>query len=116
MDDDSVISTELSLLASNIRMEVINVLDSFLSFLRVYDKKKSHNMISLMLDPRYKNLHIISSFVGREQGVVLVEKYDKKSLHPMLLKCHKHLHPLVRSKRNFVDQDIFLLGLKFEYV
>jgi hypothetical protein len=40
MDDDSIISDELSLLASNIRMEVNNVLDSFLSFLKVYDKKK----------------------------------------------------------------------------
>jgi len=30
MDDDSIISVELSLLASNIRNEVINVLDSFL--------------------------------------------------------------------------------------
>jgi len=98
MDDDSIISDELSLLASNIRMEVINVLDFFLSFLKVYDKKKSHNMISLMLDPKYKSLRIVSSFVGREQGVALVEEYDKKSLYLMLVKCHEHLHPLVRSK------------------
>jgi hypothetical protein len=98
MDDDSIISDELSLLASNIRMEVINVLDSFLSFLKVYDKKKTHNMISLILDPKYKGLRIISSFVGREQGVALVEEYDKKSLYPMLVKCHEHLHPLVRSE------------------
>jgi len=41
MDDDSVVSDELSLLASNIKREVINVLDSFLSFLKVYDKKKN---------------------------------------------------------------------------
>ncbi len=32
MEDDSIISDELSLLASNIRREVINVLDSFLPF------------------------------------------------------------------------------------
>jgi hypothetical protein len=83
------------------------MLDYFLSFLRVYDKRKSHNMISLMLDPRYKSLHIISSFVGREQGVVLVEKYDKKSLYPMLLKCHVHLHPLVRSKKNLLTMIFF---------
>ncbi len=37
MDDDSVVSDELSLLASNIGKEVINVLDSFLSFLKVCD-------------------------------------------------------------------------------
>jgi hypothetical protein len=76
------------------------VLDSFLSFLKVYDKRKAHNMISLMLDPRYKNLCIISSIIGREQGVVFVEEYDRKSLYPMLIKCDEHLHPLVRSKMN----------------
>jgi len=27
-----------------------------------------------MFDPRFKSLYIISSFVGREQGVVFVEK------------------------------------------
>jgi hypothetical protein len=96
MDDDSIVNDELSLLASNIKREVINVLD-FFSFLKVYDKRKTCNMISLMLDPRYKNLRIISSFVRREQGVALVEEYDRKSLYPMLVKCHEHLHPLVRS-------------------
>jgi hypothetical protein len=60
-------------------------------------------MISLMLDPRYKRLCILSSFVGREQGVALVEEYDRKSLYPMLVKCHEHLHSLVRSETNFVD-------------
>jgi hypothetical protein len=36
MKDDSIVSNELSLLASNIKREVINVLDSFLSFLKIY--------------------------------------------------------------------------------
>jgi hypothetical protein len=101
MDDNSIVSDELSLLASNIKSEVINVLDFFLSFLKVYHKRKVHNIIFFMLDPRYKNLHIVSSFVGKEQSVTLIEEYDKKSLYPMLVKCHKHLHPLMRSKRNF---------------
>jgi len=56
------------------------VLNSFLSFLNKYENKKAHNMISLMLDIRFKSLCIISSFVGREQGVALVKKYDKKNL------------------------------------
>ncbi len=63
MDDDLVVSDELSLLASNIKREVINVLNFFLSFLKVYDKRKVHDMISLMLDLRYKNLCIVPSFV-----------------------------------------------------
>ncbi len=92
IDDDSIINDEISLLAFNIGREVVNVLDSFLSILKVYDKKKAHNMISLMLDPKYKSLCIASSFIGREQGVALVEEYDRKSLYPMLVKCHEHLH------------------------
>jgi hypothetical protein len=103
MDDDSIVNDELSLLTSNIRREVIDVLNFFLSLLKVYDKRKAHNMVSLMLDPRYKSFCILSSFVGREQGVALVDEYDKKSLYPMLVKCHEHLHPLVRSETNFVD-------------
>jgi hypothetical protein len=106
MEDNSIVF-ELSLLASNIGREVINVLDSFLSFLKKYENKKTHNMISLMLNPRFKSLHIMSSFVGREQGVAIVEEYDRKTLYPMLMKCHDHLHPLVRLNRNCANQDIF---------
>jgi hypothetical protein len=45
-----------------------------------------------MLDPQLKNLHLVSSFVGCEQGNSIVEKYDRKSLQPMFLKCYHHLH------------------------
>jgi hypothetical protein len=107
MDDDSIINDSLFLLASNIKSEVINVLDFFLSFLKVYDKRKARNMISLMLDPRYKSLCIISSFVRREQGVAFIKEYDRKSLYPKLVKCHEDLHPLVKSKTNFAYQNIF---------
>jgi hypothetical protein len=102
MDDDSIVNDELFLLASNIRREVIDVLDFFLSFLKAYDKRKTHNMISLMLDPKYKSLSIAFSFVEKK-GVVLIEEHDKKSLYHMLVKCHEHLHPLVRSKTNSID-------------
>jgi hypothetical protein len=97
----------ISLLASDIRREVINVLNFFLSFLKKYENKKAHNMNFLMLDIRFKSLRIVSSFVGREQGVALVEEYDRKTLYPMLVKCYEHLHPLVRLDRNCVDEDIF---------
>jgi hypothetical protein len=56
MKDDSIIVDELALLVSNIRKEVCAMLDSFLSFLMKYENKKTHNMISLMLDPGFKSL------------------------------------------------------------
>jgi hypothetical protein len=44
--------------------------------------KKLIILISLVLELRFKSLCIISSFVGREQGIALVEEYDK---NPMLV-------------------------------
>jgi hypothetical protein len=47
----------------------------------------------------------VPSFIGHEQSKAIVEKYDKFSLFPMLLKCYYHLHPLVEYERG-VDQRI----------
>jgi hypothetical protein len=62
-------------------------------------KTKKHIIwFVLVLDLKFKFFDVISSFIGREQGVALVEEYDKKSLYLMLVKCHEHLYPLVNSK------------------
>ncbi len=39
----------------------------------------------------------MSSFVGREEGVNIVNIYDKINLYPMFLKCYHHLHPMTKS-------------------
>jgi hypothetical protein len=81
-----------------------------LSFLIKYENKKTKKLIIWffwVLDLKFKNHFVISSFIGREQGVALVEEYDKKSLYLMLVKCHEHLYPLVNSNRNYANQDIF---------
>ncbi len=59
-----------------------------------------------MLDHRFKTFCLVSSFIGHEQGKAIMKKYDKKSLFSMLLNCHYHLHSLVESKRNIVDQGV----------
>jgi hypothetical protein len=66
MDNDFAITLELSLFVFNIKKEVCGVLDYFLSFLKKYEEKKAHNMFSLMLNPQFKSLHLVSSFVGRK--------------------------------------------------
>jgi hypothetical protein len=48
----------------------------------------------LMLDPRFKSLHLVSLFVGQEEGVSIMDEYDRKILYPMLSKCYHHLHPM----------------------
>jgi hypothetical protein len=56
MEDDMVIS--------NIKKQVCDVLDGFLSFLTKYKKKKTHNMLSLMLNPKFKAFKLVHSFIG----------------------------------------------------
>jgi hypothetical protein len=64
-------------------------------------------MLSLMLDPsRFKTFRLVSSLIGCEQGKAIVEKYDRRSLFPMLFKCHYHLHPFAKSKRGVVNQRV----------
>jgi len=55
LDDDSAITFELSLFASNIKKEIYGVFDSFLSFLKKYEEKKADNMFSLIWDSRFKS-------------------------------------------------------------
>jgi hypothetical protein len=107
IDDDFAITLELFLFASNIKKEVCGVLDSFLSFLKKYEEKKSHNMFSLMLDPQFENLHLVSSFVGCEQDISIVKKYDRKSLQPMLLKCYHHLHHVKNYDVEFTKHKLY---------
>jgi hypothetical protein len=71
------------------------ILDSFFNYFLKIEKRRTHNMLSLMLDPRFKNLKLISSLIGQEQGIFIVQEYDMRSLFPMLLQCHKHLHLVV---------------------
>jgi hypothetical protein len=64
MKEDENVVYEFSCLASNITKEVIQVLDFFLSFLNKYEERKVHNMLPLMLDPRFKTNHLVSSLIG----------------------------------------------------
>ncbi len=85
--DDPIVALELSLLRSNIRREVCGVLDGFLSFFKKYEKNKANNILSHMLNLKFKSLRSVSSLIGHEHDVSIVEEYDQQSLFPMLLKC-----------------------------
>jgi len=88
---------------------MFGVLYYFLSFLRTYEEKKTHIMLSLMLDSKFKNLHLVSSYVSKKEGVSIVEEYDRKALYPMLVKSYNHLHSIGNvvssSTKQNVDQD-----------
>jgi hypothetical protein len=53
MEDDVNVVFELSMFTLNIKKLVCDVLDSFFSFLMKYEEKNIHNMLSLMLNPRF---------------------------------------------------------------
>ncbi len=57
----------------------------------------------MLLDPRFKTLCLVSSFIDQEQGKAIVEQYDKNSLFPIFINCHYHLHPLFKFERGIVD-------------
>jgi hypothetical protein len=54
-------------------------------------------MLPLMLDPRFKSFHLVSSFVSQEEGISIVNEYDKRTLYLMFLKWYHHLHPMIES-------------------
>jgi hypothetical protein len=94
MEDDIVVGLELSMLIFNIRKQLCDVLNGFISFLTKYIKK-TPNMISLMLDPNFKNIILVSFFIGKKQVISMMEDYDRKYLFPMSLKCHHIFQPMV---------------------
>jgi hypothetical protein len=53
-DDDFGLNIELGTFATNIKKEIIGVIDYFLSFLTRYSKRITHDMLALMLDPKFK--------------------------------------------------------------
>jgi hypothetical protein len=101
--EDGIVVYELSCLASNIKKKV---LDYFISFFKKYEEKKSHNIFFKMLNPRFKTLCLVSTLIAHEQGKAIVEEYDKKSMSPMFLKYFYHLHPLVESEKDVVEQRV----------
>jgi hypothetical protein len=62
-------------------------------------------MQALMLDPRFKSLIFVSnSFIGRELGVAIATKFDRKFLYSILfLKPYHHLHPCFKIESSFVN-------------
>jgi len=74
MEEEFIVVDELISFASNIKKEVCVVLESFLSFLRKFEEKKTHNMSSLMLDLRFKSLYFGFHLLGGNK-VLLLLKY-----------------------------------------
>ncbi len=51
---------KLFILACRMQLEIICVLIPFFNYLHQFDPKKTHMMLALMFDPRFKDLFILS--------------------------------------------------------
>jgi hypothetical protein len=49
VEDDMAMASKLFMHVVNIRKQICDVLDGFLSFVMKYEEKKTHNMLFLML-------------------------------------------------------------------
>jgi hypothetical protein len=78
MDDDYNVALQWFMFASNFKKEMCGVFDSFLSFLKRFEQRKTYNMFLLMLNTQFKSLHLVSSFVNHEQDSSIIKEYDRK--------------------------------------
>jgi hypothetical protein len=60
--------------------EVVKIFKFFLEVLKAFDSYQVHNMLALMLDPCFKSLRVVESFVGHDNAIRLATEYDVKKI------------------------------------
>jgi len=73
MEEDFGVALELICFVSFIRKKVWGILNSFLSFLKKNDERKTHNILVLMLNPRFKSFCFGFYFISHDQQVTIIE-------------------------------------------
>jgi hypothetical protein len=43
-----------------------------------FDASMAHNMLALMLDPRFKTLKCVTNLIGKDKAQVIMNEYDSK--------------------------------------
>lgn len=77
------------------KQEMLVILFIFHLLLIVFTRKKWHNILAMMLDPKFTNICLINSYVGQKSPIILVVEYDKQLLLPLFVKCYKLLMSIV---------------------
>jgi hypothetical protein len=84
---------KLEILYVQIIHEAIGVLQLFLDFCDKFDASMVHNMLALVLDPRFKTLKCVTNIIRRDKAQVIMDEYDSKILIPMLVMVFKCFNP-----------------------
>jgi hypothetical protein len=82
---------KLGELMVHMKLKVLEVLQPFMSFLDGFEKNMGHNMLLLMLNPRFKSLQLVTNYIGHDKTSTLVVQYDVGLLLPLLIQCYKIL-------------------------
>jgi hypothetical protein len=78
--------------------QVVTIRQPFLSFLLSFQERKAHNMLSMMLDARSKNLRLVIQYVGKEKATLIASEYDMYVLFPLLVHVYKFFNPFITSE------------------
>lgn len=90
------------------REQVVCVLEPFPSFMRSFNLACVHNMLTLMLDPRYKDLFLVGSYFSRNMATYIVEEYDEKMLLLLLMSEYWKNHTSIDlASISDVNNDVF---------
>jgi hypothetical protein len=66
-------------------------------FFLEFDSPQVHNMLALLLDPRFKSLQVVKSFVGCGNAVCLAIEFDVKEVIPLLMIVFYQLNLIVKA-------------------
>ncbi len=102
---------KLEILCVQMAHEAICVLQCFFNFCNKFDAFMAHNMLALILDPRFKTLKCVTNLIRRDKTHVIMDEYDSKILIPMLVVVFKCLNPsLVKTpppQTHVEDESLF---------
>jgi len=84
--------TKVRKLGANMLKQVAFVLRPFLDFMDCFKLYKVHNMVVLMLDPRFKDLSLVGKYIGHFSTIGIVVAYDIKFLLPTLKTLYQKHH------------------------
>jgi hypothetical protein len=65
----------------------MNVIITFLEFLKFFDTQRVQHMMAIMLNPHFKLLPIVENLVGHGNAIQPTSKSNVKVVIPLLMAC-----------------------------
>jgi hypothetical protein len=66
-----------------------------MDFFNAFYFHQIHNMLALMLDPSFKSLQVMKSFLGHNNAIHLIIEYDVKEVIPFMMTFFYQLNPTI---------------------